>query len=698
MRWSAQQIDDSRALLPMRGLIRSVRTPEFDGVTFHEVACKSALNKVPSTSQMPFGWTINPTRGCLHRCTYCLSPDTLILMADGRQKFLRDVKVGDRVVGTSPQGKYRRYVEAEIQAVWSTVKPAYRVTLRDGTQLSASGDHRFLTERGWKHVVPAEPGGGQRPYLTSNDRLMGFGAGDARYATPAREGSADYQRGYLTGMIRGDGMMIDRTYSRRSTGRPYRVTIFRLALADPEALERSRRYLAQAGIGTALKPYTPATVNRRPLNALYTSTRTNYAAIKSMIEWPAAPGLDWWKGYLAGFFDAEGSYSGGTLRFSNSDEEILTMGLEGLERVGIPGVLERRGAGRASTIRIPGGRATHHRFFHHIGPSITRKLNVVGDAVKTSSDLRVESVEFLGDDQDLIDITTSTGDFIANGVISHNCFARKTHEYLDLDSGQDFDTQIVVKTNIVEVLRAELARPSWQREHVALGTNSDPYMRAEGRYELMPGIIEALAQSGTPISILTKGPLLRRDLPLLATAAPDTQIGVSLAFIDPHLQQLVEPGTPPPKARLGLIRSVREAGLDCHVLAMPILPWLTDGDEHLEELFTAVHASGAQWISAGPLHLRPGAREWFMRWLAAERPDLVGRYRRLYSGSSYVPKDYGRWLSTRVDRLRRRLGFTRPERSTGDDDAPDRWQRAPERAAPVPGAPAGTEPAQPVLF
>ena len=260
------------------------------------------------------------------------------------------------------------------------------------------------------------------------------------------------------------------------------------------------------------------------------------------------------------------------------------------------------------------------------------------------------------------------------------CFARRTHEYLDLDSGADFDTQIIVKTNIVEVLRAELSRPSWNREHVALGTNSDPYMRAEGRYALMPGIIEALAASGTPFSILTKGPLLRRDLPLLAQLAPNAQIGVSLALVDPQLQQSVEPGTPPPGARLGLIRAIREAGLDCHVLAMPILPWLTDDDAQLESLFTAVAEAGASWISAGPLHLRPGAREWFLEWLAREHPHLVGRYRRLYGNSAYVPADYARWLSRRVKALRQRLGFQPP---ASDESREDRWQRVPQRTQGV---------------
>ncbi|MGF9663430.1 Rv2578c family radical SAM protein [Arthrobacter crystallopoietes] len=240
------------------------------------------------------------------------------------------------------------------------------------------------------------------------------------------------------------------------------------------------------------------------------------------------------------------------------------------------------------------------------------------------------------------------------------CFARKTHEYLDLDAGRDFDTQIIVKTNVVEVLRRELSRPSWKGEPVALGTNSDPYMRAEGRYRLMPGIIRALTDSGTSFSILTKGPLLKRDLPLLqqASANVDVGIGVSLAFADARLQQQVEPGTPTPKARLDLIRAVADAGFECGVMAMPILPWLTDSDEHLDRLFSQLAAAGASGVTAGALHLRPGAREWFLQWLAREYPSLVGRYRHLYNGGSYASKDYRQWLAGKVRKFKLRHGLT----------------------------------------
>jgi len=321
MRWDAQRLDlEDPSTLPgmpsIRGLLRSVQVPEFPGLTFHEVRAKSALNHVPGESAMPFPWTINPYRGCSHSCVYCVAGDTRVLMADGSQRPIAALHVGDRVVGTEKRGTYRHCVETQVVAHWSTVKPAHRLTLGDGTQVVASGDHRFLTGRGWKHVTGAMSGRDRRPYVTTNDSLLGFG-------------------------------------------------------------------------------------------------RT----------------------------------------------------VDSLARCSLDGI-----------------------------------------AVTSSVDLRVAGIEPLGVEMPMFDITTGTGDFIANGVISHNCFARRTHEWLELDSGKDFDSQIVVKTNLVDVLRRELARSSWEREHVALGTNTDPYQRAEGRYRLMPGVIGALADSGTPFSILTKAP------------------------------------------------------------------------------------------------------------------------------------------------------------------------------------------------
>lgn len=236
------------------------------------------------------------------------------------------------------------------------------------------------------------------------------------------------------------------------------------------------------------------------------------------------------------------------------------------------------------------------------------------------------------------------------------CFARSTHEYLGFDAGADFDNEIVVKVNVADVLGKELSRASWQRERVALGTNTDPYQRAEGRYGLMPGIISALAASGTPLSILMKGTLLRRDLPLLAEASQraPVDIAMSIAVFDDDLQQAVEPGTPSTDARLATVRAVREHGLNCTVFLMPILPWLTDSAEQLDHALARIAESGATDVVYGALHLRPGAREWFFAWLEREHPELAGRYRTLYARGANAPLEYRQQLSSRIRPLLRR--------------------------------------------
>src|SRR6478736_6542107 len=279
------------------------------------------------------------------------------------------------------------------------------------------------------------------------------------------------------------------------------------------------------------------------------------------------------------------------------------------------------------------------------------------------------------------------------------CFARKTHTYLDFDAGMDFDNQVVVKVNAAEILRKELNKASWTRQQVALGTNTDPYQRAEGRYKLMPGIINALAESGTPLSILTKGTLLARDIPLLKSAAAQVPVGlgISLAMTDEALSEAIEPGTPGPRAPPTLVSRLREAGLPCGVMAMPILPWLSDSDEALDSLFGALAAAGATGVTAGALYLKPGTREWFMQWIAARHPELVGRYRRLYGTGSYASKEYRVWLAGRVRYFKARYGFTQASGfSHRDLDDP----RAEEAAYPagsiptaVPGGPLAGSPA-----
>src|SRR5918997_1468236 len=241
------------------------------------------------------------------------------------------------------------------------------------------------------------------------------------------------------------------------------------------------------------------------------------------------------------------------------------------------------------------------------------------------------------------------------------CFARRTHEYLDLDAGLDFETKIVVKVNAPELLHKQLTSSRWAGNHIAMGTNVDPYQRAEGRYRLMPGILGALRDARNPFSILTKGTLVLRDLDLLREAAEATDVAVNLSIgsVDATVWRDVEPGTPSPRARLGACRTLTDAGIGCGVLMAPILPHLTDSSEQLDATVRAIAEAGGRSISPLVLHLRPGAQEWYLGWLEREHRRLLSRYRELYGRGAYAPKSYQAAVAARVARLARRYGIGR---------------------------------------
>lgn len=405
---------------------------EYRGLTFHEIEAKTIISKAPPSTPW-FTHSINAYRGCSHACSYCLAGETPILMADGTTRPLASLRRGDKVYGTARIGTYRRLVESEVLDCWSTFKPAYRITAGNDTVLIASGDHRFLTDRGWKHVTESEQGI-QRSHLTTSSSLIG-------------------------------------------------------------------------------------------------------------IDSPSPS---------------------------------------------------------------PGGVST------------------------LTDQIRVRSIESL-DETPMYDITTTTGDFIANGVISHNCFARPTHEYLDFNQGTDFDTQIVVKVNAVERLGAETEPAVWGGHSIAMGTNTDPYQAAEGKYKLTRGIIEVLLERSNPFSLLTKSTLVLRDLSLLREAAAQglTRVDFSIATIDEDVWHRTEPGTTHPRRRLEAVAKLREAGVPSGVMMMPLLPGISDQPEKVAELRRAAEDAGAEWVHQGLLHLR-GVRGHFLDWLAEDSPELVAKYEALY--------------------------------------------------------------------
>ena len=525
MRWENLTVEqDERARLPgyaAPAVVRHFDAPEALDMRFYEVHAKSALNRVPEQSAVPFRWTINPYRGCSHACVYCLAGDTEVLLDDGRTRALAELRAGDAIYGTSRRGTYRRFVRTKVVAHWATVKPAFRVVLEDGTELVASGDHRFLTTRGWRSV--SHPG---RPQLAVGSDVVSAGA----LALPARERA-------------------------------------RTVAGSPEEPSRSPN---------------------------------------------GADGID-------------------------------------------------------------------------------------GQLLTPEAVLRVVEIEPLPGERELFDITTGTGDFIANGVVSHNCFARPTHRYLDLDAGRDFEREIVVKVNVPEVLRRELARPSWRFEHVAMGTNTDPYQWVEGRYKLMRGIWEALRDARNPCSILTKSPLVLRDVDLLREIAEVTDVSASFSVptLDEKPWRATEPHTPHPRARLEAVAELNRAGIPTGILIAPLMPGINDDPRQVEAIIDAAREAGASSIGGIALHMRGEVRDVFMSWLREARPELVERYERLYAGRAYAPKAERERLARLVPRSEPPGDHRNPRLRAGN---PYRSSPAPRsRSRPAPPPPS-RELAQTTLF
>jgi DNA repair photolyase len=645
-------------------------------MVFHEVEARSALNRVPGSSPMPFRWTVNPYRGCAHACVYCLAGPTRVLLADGSTRPIAELRVGDVVLGTELVDGVRRYVPTQVLAHWSTTKPAYAVRLAGGTELVTSGEHRFLTAHGWRHVSAGWCRAGRRPHLRPGSPLLGPGPFGPHRPAPH---TAEYRRGYLCGVVRGDGAefpserlpleALGRAHHLLAEARPTPVTV---------AVEPGRIALVSGGVRAGRGPLhhgaRPAPCGGR--HAAVGESRSARATavggaplpapedlVGHVVAWPEHADAEWCAGFLAGVVDACGVVADGELRVVHTDEAVVGRVAGALHRLGFAFAVAAQPGG-ARVVRLVGGVGALRALLARTVPAVTRRL--AGAPVGGAPDLEVVSVRALGRELPMYDITTGTGDFVAEGVISHNCFARNTHTYLDLDAGADFDRQIVVKVNVARVLQRELRSPKWSREPVAMGTNTDPYQRAEGRYRLMPGIIDAFARAGTPFSVLTKGTVLGRDLPALAAAAADVPVslGVSVALLDRVVHATLEPGTPTPAARLDLVRRISDAGLPCGVMVAPVLPMLTDSDEALDALLGRVAAAGATGASVLALHLRPGTREWFLAWLEREYPELIEPYAQLYRRGAYVAPEYRRALARRVAPLLRRHGLDRGSEPT----------------------------------
>jgi DNA repair photolyase len=264
------------------------------------------------------------------------------------------------------------------------------------------------------------------------------------------------------------------------------------------------------------------------------------------------------------------------------------------------------------------------------------------------------------------------------------CFARRTHTFLDFDAGRDFEREIVVKVNLPEVLRAELARASWRRELVALGTNTDPYQWVESRYRMMPEILTALEAAKTPVSVLTKSPLVMRDVDLFERMAKRVPVSVNLSVptLDEKVWRATEPHTPSPSARLDAVAELRRRGIDSGVLIAPLMPGINDSPDQVEPIVERAREAGATFLGGVALHLRDEVRDVFFSWLQAKRPDLIPRYEQLYSGGrAYLRAGQQKRVSSVVEGWGRTRA--RPVKEASER-APGATERRSERTAQTP--------------
>jgi DNA repair photolyase len=541
-----------------------------------------------ASPDIPFEQSINPYRGCEHGCIYCLSGDTAILLANGRTRRLEDLQAGDMIVGTREGTGRRWFAKTQVIAHWSVIKPAYRVTLEDGTELVAGPDHRFLTPRGWQYVIDAPANAQRRDYLSSDSRLMGTGA---FIVAPGHD--ADYQAGYLCGVTRSHG----------------------LALCGTEAVNRAHDFLRQANVETQRLSIHASGGPARGTSSAWIRVGCSVAMVRELITPPRTPTAAWRAGLLAGVYDAEGVFDRGELHFEPASEQARQLVCESLDYLGFPHVMDE------GAICLQGGLREHLRLFHTIDPAIADKRDICGQPVTSGPHLQVVSVEPMGRALRLYDIATESEDFVANGVVSHNCYARPSHAYMDLSPGIDFETRLFYKADAAKLLEAELGARGYVPKAITLGANTDPYQPIEKSLRVTRSIVEVLERTRHPVSFITKGTLILRDLDLLRSLAADHLVHafVSITTLDADLKRIMEPRAASPLARLRVVRELVDAGIPTGVMVAPLIPMINDCE--MEQIVEAIAAAGAVQAGYVLLRLPHELKELFQQWLQQHFPD-----------------------------------------------------------------------------
>ncbi|MFI4895924.1 MAG: PA0069 family radical SAM protein [Steroidobacterales bacterium] len=372
------------------------------------------------------------------------------------------------------------------------------------------------------------------------------------------------------------------------------------------------------------------------MQAIRTDPGVQVQRVRELIAWPTFASRSWCAGFLAGIHDAEGSYSDGILRLSNTDSEIIRRIGESLRKFAFKFVIEhvpRETSRPIEAVRVLGGLQEHLRFFHGVDPAISRKRDISGQAVQSAARLEVDSIEPLGRALRLYDISTGTEDFIANGVVSHNCYARPSHAYLDLSPGIDFETKIFYKADAARRLEQQLGSRSYVVKPITIGANTDPYQPVERELRVTRGLLEVLERTRHPVSLITKGTMILRDLDLLSSLSRDALVNVfiSVTTLDVELKRSLEPRAASPSARLRAVRELAAAGVPTGVFVAPIIPAVNDCE--LERIVAAAADAGAHQAGYVLLRLPHELKELFRQWLQQHLPERAEHVMSLIRGA-----------------------------------------------------------------
>ena len=514
--------------------------------------------------------------GCQHDCSYCTSPDTQVLMYDGSLKPIKYVNVGDEIYGVVDGGTYKQFTKATVTNKMSVVKKAYKITLANGNELICSDNHQWLTTRGWKYTIGEMSGDNRRPYLTTNNKLMGF---YSLFNIDTYEYTKDYQLGYLRGVILGDATLREYHYNseRREVENQYR---FRLALKDERITDRAYDYLLHNGVPTNWFDFPMIdrqTKEHYTVRAIETYKKENYDKIHELIKKRDTD--EFKRGFLAGIYDAEGTCDVLIRRVCNSDLDIISDIENALKTFGFDYVFDKDSKTVnkiVKTIRIVGGLSESLRF-----NNVTQCLvannegNISNIRLKSfnADELRVVSIEEYADETELIDITTTTRNFIANGVVAHNCYAKSLLDFRNL---WDFQNPAVADINKI---RKKVAKLPKDIKAIRLGGMTDCFQPCELTHKVTYETIKALNEVRQPYLIVTKSDIVAYDEYIDVMDKDLAHIQVTITcFNDDLYHKLDYEKAVPPSKRIEAVEKLYENGFDVQVRLSPLVPEFVDFD------------------------------------------------------------------------------------------------------------------------